>query len=74
MEVLLEPAAGPEEWRWPPTNVMLIPSVQCAEGEMRRLPTVFGDATAKEARFINGAELHGIAAGWRLPSRRRAKQ
>ena len=67
MEVLLEPPTGPQEWKWPPTNVMLIPSVQCAEGEMRKLPTVFGDATAKEARFINGAELHGITAGWRLP-------
>ncbi len=67
MEVLLEPPAGPEEWRWPPTNVMLIPSVQCAEGEVRKLPAVFADATAKEARFTNGTEFHGITAGWRLP-------
>lgn len=46
---------------------MLIPSVQCAEGEVRKLEVVFADATVKAPRFINGAELHGITAGWRLP-------
>lgn len=67
LEVMLEPPAGPVEWKWPPSNVMLIPSVQCAEGEVRKLEVVFADATVKAPRFINGAELHGITAGWRLP-------
>ena len=67
LEVMLEPPAGPVEWKWPPSNVMLIPSVQCAEGEVRKLDVVFADATVKAPRFINGAELHGVTAGWRLP-------
>jgi hypothetical protein len=64
---MLEPPAGPVEWKWPPSNVMLIPSVQCAEGEVRKLDVVFADATVKAPRFVNGAELHGVTAGWRLP-------
>ncbi len=67
LEVMLEPPVGPVEWKWPPSNVMLIPSVQCAEGEVRKLDVVFADATVKAPRFINGAELHGVTAGWRLP-------
>ncbi len=67
LEVMLEPPSGLVEWRWPSTNVMLIPSVQCAEGEVRKLEVVFADAAVKAPRFINGAELHGVTAGWRLP-------
>jgi len=67
LEVMLEPPSGLVEWKWPSTNVMLIPSVQCAEGEVRKLEVVFADATVKAPRFINGAELHGVTAGWRLP-------
>ena len=67
LDVMLEPPTDPVEWKWPPSNVMLIPSVQCAEGEVRKLDVVFADATAKAPRFVNGAELHGVTAGWRLP-------
>ncbi len=67
MEVLMAPTEGPQPWRWPPSDVKLMPVVQCAEGETRKLTLVFGDATEKQARFYNGAQLHGVAAGWRLP-------
>ena len=67
LDVMLEPSAGLVGWKGPPSNVMLIPSVQCAEGEVRKLNVVFADATVKAPRFINGAELHGVTAGWRLP-------
>jgi hypothetical protein len=67
MEVMIEPPVGPQEWRWPPPDVRLVPGVQCAEGETRKLSVVFADATVKQPRFTNGEEFHGVAAGWRLP-------
>ena len=37
-------------------------------GAHRRVDVHFADATAKRPRYRNGAELDGVADGWRLPA------
>ncbi len=43
-------------------------AVRDAAGKERKVPIAFADANAKAPRYRDGAELHGIAAGWKLPT------
>ena len=38
-----------------------------ADGKERKLAVYFAEADAKELRFVNGAEVNGVADGWKLP-------
>ena len=48
-------------------------AVRAASGKERKVPVAFADANAKAPRYRDGAELHGIGAGWKLPAPRPAE-
>ena len=43
-------------------------AVRDAAGKERKVTFAFADANAKSPRYRDGAELHGITAGWKLPT------
>jgi hypothetical protein len=43
-------------------------AVRNAAGKERKVTFAFADANAKAPRYRDGAELHGIVAGWKLPA------
>ena len=59
--------ADSSNWKWPAQPFSIEVGVQSASGVSRKVPVVFGEASAKQPRFTSGVEAHGIAAGWRLP-------
>jgi hypothetical protein len=59
--------ADGSNWKWPAQPFSIEVGVQSASGVSRKVPVVFGEASAKQPRFTSGVEAHGIAAGWRLP-------
>jgi len=67
IETHLDPKPPAAKWDYPPSPLALEVNVVAADGKTRRLPFVFGDATAKAPRYENGAELRGVTAGWRFP-------
>ena len=64
------PAAADHEtkWKWPIAAFSIKASVQADSGASRKVAVVFAEASSKQPRYDNGAEAHGIAAGWRLPT------
>ena len=59
--------ADGSNWKWPAQPFSIEVGVQSASGVSRKVPVVFGEASAKQPRFTSGVEARGIAAGWRLP-------
>jgi len=46
--------------------VRLVAAIRGSDGKERKLPFAFADATSKETRYEAGADVLGIATGWRL--------
>jgi hypothetical protein len=70
---LTPPIDDGSNWKWPTQPFSIEVGVQSASGVSRKVPVVFGEASAKQPRFASGVEAHGIAAGWRLPEVARAE-
>lgn len=50
------------------TAMRIALSKRTAAGETQKLAVSFADATEKETRYDGGAEVIGIASGWKLPA------
>ena len=48
-------------------GLKLAASVRAADGKERKLALSFADATAKEPRYDDGAEIAGVLSSWKLP-------
>lgn len=69
IELPLTPPVAPDDnkWKFPQNPVSVAAHVLCSTGATRKLALIFGEATAKGARYEGGVELLGVTKGWRLP-------
>jgi hypothetical protein len=66
LELLEPPAPDPDaKKRANRTPLRVAATVRGADGKERKLDFVFADATSKEPRYENGAEVLGILSGWK---------
>ncbi len=69
LELTEPPVADPEKKKSTTRNlVRLAAAIRAADGKERKLDFTFADATAKEPRYDGGAEILGIATGWKVPA------
>ena len=48
-------------------NLRVTASVKSADGKTRKLAVYYAEATDKDPRYNNGAEILGVASDWKLP-------